>query len=73
MTTRLAEAIAHVKSLPEDDQDRVADAIIAFANERTGYDLTEAELAGIDHAMRQADAGLFANEAMVRSVLGREL
>lgn len=36
MTTMLDEAIAWLKTLPDDDQDRAARALLAFAAERSG-------------------------------------
>ena len=36
MTTMLDEAVAWLKTLPDDDQDRAARALLAFAAERSG-------------------------------------
>lgn len=41
MMSRLEEAIEFIKRLPEDDQERAADALIAFASERATCDLTD--------------------------------
>jgi hypothetical protein len=35
MTESLEEALDTVRTLPEDEQDRIAEALLAFARERT--------------------------------------
>jgi hypothetical protein len=68
MTKLLEEAVEEVKALPEDDQDRAAEALIAFARERSEYELTAD--AGIQHAVGQADRGEFASGASRSKIFG---
>jgi hypothetical protein len=63
----LEEALEHVRTLPEDEQDRVADALIAFTRECHDYSFDDGEIAGIHHAMAQADRGEFATGAEMRT------
>jgi hypothetical protein len=59
--------------LPEDEQDRAAQALIAFARERSEYSFDAEQIAGIRHAVEQADRGAFASDASVRGIFGRAL
>lgn len=62
MSTLIDEAIALIKALPEEDQERAANALMAFADERTSYTLSDEQIAGIDHAIAQAARGEFASD-----------
>ena len=62
-----------LRSLPEDEQDRAAQALLAFARERVDYSFDDVQVAGIHHAMDQADRGQFASDATVRGIFGRSL
>ena len=73
MTKLLEEAVALLSALPEVEQDRAAQVLLAFTREANEYDLDAEQLAGIDHAMGQADAGHFAAGKRVRAIFGREL
>ena len=73
MTKLLEEAVEELRALPEDEQDRAAQALIAFARERADYTFDEKQIAGIHHAMEQADRGEFASDAVVRGIFGRSL
>jgi hypothetical protein len=73
MTKLLEEAVEELRALPEDDQDRAAQALLAFARDRHEYSFDADQIAGIHHAMRQADRGEFASEASIRDILGRSL
>lgn len=73
MTKLLEEAVEEVRTLPEDEQDRAAEALIAFARERNEYSFDNEQVAGIQHAMGQADRGEFASDAAIRVLFGRGL
>ncbi len=73
MTKLLEEALARVQSLPEEEQDRAAQVLIALAADDRPYSLTPAQLAGIDLAMEQADHGRFADERRVTRIFRRAL
>jgi hypothetical protein len=73
MTKLLEEALEEVRTLPEDEQDRVAHALIAFMRERHDYTFDDGRVAGIHHVMAQADRGEFASSADVREIFGRAL
>jgi hypothetical protein len=73
MTKLLEEAVALLSALPEVEQDRAAQVLLAFTREANEYDLDAEQLAGIDHAMGQAAAGHFAAGKRVRAIFGREL
>src|SRR5262245_22018147 len=47
MTKLLEEAVEELRVLPEDEQDRTAQALIAFARERHEYSFDDAQIAGI--------------------------
>jgi hypothetical protein len=71
MRKLLEEAVEELQALPEDEQDRAAQALLAFARERHEYQLDDVQIAGIHHAVGQADRGEFASDAMVRGIFGR--
>ena len=73
MTKLLEEAVEEVRALPEDDQDRAAHALLAFARERHEYSFDDDQIAGIHHAMGQADRGEFASNASVTKIFGHTL
>jgi hypothetical protein len=73
MTKLLEEALDEVRGLPKDEQDRAAQALIAFARERSDYTFDAEQIAGIHHAMDQADRGEFASDSQVREIFGRSL
>lgn len=53
MPKRLDHAVALLKTLPGDGQERAASVLMAFAEERSSHFLDDDQLAGIDHAMIQ--------------------
>ena len=55
MTKLLEEAVALLGDLPEVEQDRAAQVLFAFTRELNDYDFDAQQLAGIDHAMGQAE------------------
>jgi hypothetical protein len=46
MTNLLEEAVEELRTLPEDEQDRAAHALLAFARERHDYQLDDGPIAG---------------------------
>jgi len=73
MTKLLEEAVAQVQTLPEDEQDRAAEVLLAFAHDRRDYNFDAEQIAGIQHAMVQADNGQFADEKRLRNIFGATL
>jgi hypothetical protein len=73
MTKLLEEAVALLGILPEDEQNRAAAVLLAFTRERNDYALDADQLAGIDHAMTQADRGEFASQKRVDAIFNRGL
>ena len=73
MTKLLEEAVALLGALPEVEQDRAAQVLFAFTRELNNYDFDAAQLAGIDHAMGQADRGDFASDKRVNGIFDRPL
>ena len=76
MTKLLEQAIAEVLELPEETQNMAADAlymVIDHANDDAHYRLTEEQIAGVHHAMGQADRGEFATDAELKEIFGRSL
>lgn len=73
MTKLLEEAVAELRSLPEDEQDRAAAALLSFARDRQNYTLTVEQIEGIQHAIGQADRGEFASDKGLRKIFGRSL
>jgi hypothetical protein len=73
MTKLLEEAMAELRTLPEDEQDRAAEVLLAFAHDRRDYTLDAEQIEGIRHAMAQADNGKFASDKRLRRIFGRAL
>jgi hypothetical protein len=73
MTKLLEEAMAELRTLPEDEQDRAAEVLLAFAHDRRDYTLDAEQIEGIKHAMAQADKGQFADDKRLRRIFGRAL
>ena len=73
MTKLLEEAVAQLQTLPEDEQDRAAEVLLAFAHDRRDYTLDAEQIDGIRHAMGQADKGQFASDKRLRKIFGRAL
>ena len=73
MTKLLEEAIEELRTLPADEQDQAAQALMAFARERHDYSFDDNQIAGIHHAMGQADRGEFVSDAAIREIFGRAL
>ena len=76
MTKLLEQAIAEILELPEETQNMAADAlymVIDHVNDDAHYRLTEEQVAGVRHAMAQADRGEFATDAELKEIFGRSL
>lgn len=73
MTKLLEEAVARVQTLPDDEQDRAAQVLIALSADTRPYSLSEAQIAGIELAMEQADHGRFADAKRIKNIFPRAL
>ena len=76
MTRLLEQAIAQVLELPEETQNLAADAllmVVDYVNDDAHYRLTDEQVAGVHHAMGQADRGEFATDAELKEIFGRSL
>ena len=73
MTKLLEEALARVQNLPDDEQDRAAQVLIALATDNRPYSLSDAQIAGIELAMEQADHGRFADAKRTKGIFNRAL
>lgn len=74
MTKLLEQAIAEILELPEETQNMGADAlymVIERVNDEGHYRLTEEQVAGVRHAMGQADRGEFAGDSELKEIFGR--
>ncbi len=69
MTKLLEEAIAKLKALSEERQDRVAELFLHLAEGEAEYDLTQEQIEGIELALAQNDAGEFATDEEVARAL----
>ena len=72
-TKQLAEILERVERWPAHAQDELAEIareIDAGLTEAT-YEPTDAELAGIDRGLREADQGRFATDAEVEAVFAK--
>jgi hypothetical protein len=49
VTVLLKEALDAVRTLPEDEQDRAAQALFAFVRELNDYSFDDDQITGIDH------------------------
>ena len=73
MTKLLEEAMAELRTLPDDEQNRAAEVLLAFAHDRQDYTMDAEQVEGILHAMGQADRGEFASDKRLRRIFGRAL
>ena len=71
MTKLLEEAIAKLKTLSDEQQDRVAGLLLHLAEGEAEFDLTQEQIEGIELALAQADAGECAMEEEVAQALHR--
>ena len=69
MTRLLEQAVAAVRSLPDDVQDDLARMLPQLAGvEQPLYELSPEEAADIDASMAEAERGEFATDAEVRAL-----
>lgn len=76
MTKLFEQAIAEILELPEETQNLAADAlymVIDRVSEEGHYRLTEEQVAGVHHAIGQADRGEFAGDKELKEILGRSV
>lgn len=73
MTKLLDEAIAKVRELPEEEQERVAESLLAFAElaKQGAYKLSAEERAAIEASRAQVLRGEFATDAEVEAAYAR--
>jgi hypothetical protein len=69
MTKLLEEAIAKLKALSDEQQDRVAELLLHLTEGDADFDLTQEQIEGIELALAQADAGEFATEEEIARAL----
>ena len=72
-TKQLAEILERVENWPAHAQDELAEIARDIEQGLNGgdYQPTDAELAGIDRGLRDADQGRFATEAEVEAVFAK--
>jgi len=72
MTKRFEEAIAKIRNLPDDQQDRVADLLLELAShDDEPPALTPEQVAGVHLALEQAKRREFASDENVERLLYR--
>ena len=72
MTKLLEEAIATLRTLPEDDQDMAAKFLLGFANpDAHKYRLNDRQAAEVEQAQRDVRAGKIASDASMAEVWQR--
>ena len=72
MTKRFEEAIAEIRKLPDEEQDRVADLMMELAGGADEHAaLTPEQIAGVYRALEQARRHEFASDESVERLLCR--
>ena len=72
MTKRFEEAIAKIRNLPDEQQDRAADLLLELANrDEIQPALTPEQVAGVHLALEQAGRREFASDESVERLLYR--
>lgn len=72
MTKRFEEAVAEIRKLPAEQQDRVADLLIELTEKaEESPKLTPAQIAGVHGALEQVRRGEFASDESVERLLYR--
>jgi hypothetical protein len=69
MTKLLEEAIAKLKTLDDEQQDRIAALLLELTEGEPEFSLTQEQIEGIELALRQADEGQFATEEDIERAL----
>jgi len=72
-TRMLSEALERVEAWPDDAQDRLAEIALEIEAALSGavYEPTDAEIAGIDRGIHDAEQGRFATDAEVEMALAK--
>ncbi len=71
MTKRLEEAVAEIRKLPAEQQDRVADLLIELTGREKAPALKPEQVAGVHVALEQVRRGEFASDESVERLLYR--
>jgi hypothetical protein len=71
MTKRFEEAVAEIRKLPAEQQDRVADLLIELTGKEEAPALTPEQVAGVHMALEQVERGEFASDESVERLLYR--
>jgi hypothetical protein len=72
MTKRFEQAVAAIRKLPDEQQDRMADLMLELAGREDDLPtLTSEQIAGVQHALRQAEHGEFASDESIERLLCR--
>ena len=72
MSKRFEEAVAEIRKLPDEEQDRVADLMMELAGGDDEHPpLTAEQIAGVHLALEQVERGEFASDESVERLLYR--
>ena len=72
MSKRFEEAVAEIRKLPDEEQDRVADLLMELAGQDDEQSaLTPEQVAGVHLALEQVRRGEFASDESVERLLYR--
>ncbi len=71
MTKRFEEAVAEIRKLPEEQQERVADLLIERMGKEEAPALTPEQVAGVHVALEQVRRREFASDESVERLLYR--
>jgi hypothetical protein len=71
MTKRFEEAVAEIRKLPAEQQDRAADLLIELTTTEGAPALTSEQIAGVHLALEQVRRGEFASDESVERLLYR--
>jgi hypothetical protein len=71
MTKRFEEAVAGIRKLPAEQQERVADLLIELTGKDDAPALTPEQVAGVHLALEQVRRGEFASDESVERLLYR--
>jgi hypothetical protein len=72
MSKRFEEAVAEIRKLPDEEQERVADLLIELISDvEEAPALTAEQIAGVHLALEQVERGEFASDESVERLLYR--
>jgi hypothetical protein len=69
MTKLLEEAIAKLKTLSDERQDRIAGLLLQLAEDEADFSLTDEQIEGIELTLREAEEGMLATDDEVERAL----